>query len=181
VSETPLEHKSEAAGALGAPVAERERNLLPLMIAAGVVLLVVAVALIVGGRRKPAEATAISAAPDSYAASLPLSDLAMSESANLAGGKVTYIDGHIANHGDRTVTGITVQVLFRNYAREVAQNETMAMSFIRMRDPYIDTEPVSAAPLKPGAGQDFRLIFDNVSPDWAGAMPEIRVLRVESK
>ncbi len=29
----------------------------------------------------------------------------MSESANLAGGKVTYIDGHITNSGNKTVLG----------------------------------------------------------------------------
>ena len=79
---------------------------------------------------------------------------------NLAGGKVTYIDGHITNCGNKTVTGISVQVLFRNAANEVAQNETQAMKWIRTRDPYIDLEPVSAAPLKPGEGRDFRLIFD---------------------
>ena len=45
-------------------------------------------------------------------------------------------------------------------AREVAQNETQQLMLIRTRDPYIDVEPVSAAPLKPGDGQDFRLIFD---------------------
>jgi hypothetical protein len=105
----------------------------------------------------------------------------MSESANLAGGKVTYLDGHIANTGNRTVTGITVQVLFRTFAHEVAQNETQPLKFIRMRTPYIDVEPVSAAPLKPGDGQDFRLIFDAVSPDWDGAYPEIRVVKVEGK
>ena len=105
----------------------------------------------------------------------------MSESANLAGGKVTYLDGHIANQGSRTVTGITVQVLFRNVAREVAQNLTQKLMLIRTRDPYIDVEPVSAAPLKPGDGQDFRLIFDGVTPDWDGAYPEIRIIQVETK
>ena len=50
-----------------------------------------------------------------------------------------------------------------------------------MREPYIDVEPVSAAPLRPGAEADFRLIFDSVSPDWDGAYPEIRILHVESK
>jgi hypothetical protein len=105
----------------------------------------------------------------------------MSESGNLAGGKVTYLDGHIANTGGRTVTAITVQVLFRTYAHEVAQNETQPLKLIRMREPYIDVEPVSAAPLKPAAEQDFRLIFDAVSPDWDGAFPEIRILHVETK
>ena len=70
----------------------------------------------------------ISAPLDPYAASLSLTSLAMSESANLAGGKVTYLDGHIANQGARTVTGVTVQVLFRDFAHEVAQNETQPLN-----------------------------------------------------
>jgi hypothetical protein len=105
----------------------------------------------------------------------------MSESSNLAGGKVTYLDGHIANTGSRTVTGVTVQVLFRDGAHEVAQNETLPLKLIRMREPYVDLEPVSAAPLTPGREHDFRLIFDAVSPDWDGAYPEVRVIHVEAK
>uniref|UniRef100_E6QL61 DUF2393 domain-containing protein n=1 Tax=mine drainage metagenome TaxID=410659 RepID=E6QL61_9ZZZZ len=100
----------------------------------------------------------------------------MSESSNLAGGKVTYLDGEVANTGDRTVTGVTVRVEFRNASREVVQNETMALNLIRMREPYIDTEPVSAAPLKAGERRDFRLIFDQVSADWDEAYPEVQVL-----
>ena len=69
----------------------------------------------------------ISTPTDPYAANLPISNLVMSESSNLAGGKVTYLDGHIANKGERTVTGITVQILFRNIAHEVAQNETQQL------------------------------------------------------
>jgi hypothetical protein len=105
----------------------------------------------------------------------------MSESSNLAGGKVTYLDGHIANLGDRTVTEVIVQVLFRNAAHEVAQSERMSLMLVRMREPYIDTVMVSAAPLKPGAQQDFRLNFDAVSPEWDGQAPEIRVLHVQSR
>jgi hypothetical protein len=168
------------------PSGTRERNWLPLVVAAAVVLLVsVSVVLLLEhgkAHRKGAVAvTPISAALDAYAANLPMTNIAMSESSNLVGGKVTYLDGHIANKGDRTVTGITVQVLFRDFAHEVTQNETQSMKFIRMREPYIDVEPVSAAPLKPGGGQDFRLIFDTVSPDWDGAYPEVRVIHVDTK
>jgi hypothetical protein len=160
----------------------RERNWLPLAVAAAVVVVVAAVAVIaLEHGRSRATVTPISAAPDPYAASLPITRLAMSESANLAGGKVTYLDGHIANQGSRTVAGITVQVLFRDPAHEVAQNETHPLMLIRVREPYIDLEPVSAAPLKPGGEQDFRLIFDAVSPDWDGAYPEMRVIHVETK
>ncbi len=150
--------------------------------AALIVLLAVGGLVFFFGRgRSASPVMPVSTAADPYASSLPISGLAMSESSNLAGGKVTYLDGHISNQGNRTVTGITVQVLFRDVAREVTQNETQQLKLIRMRDPYIDVEPVSAAPLKPGAGQDFRLIFDAVSPDWDGAYPEIRIIHVDGK
>jgi hypothetical protein len=163
---------------------KEERNWLPLVIAIAVVLVVAAGAILSlehGNSRKTGGVTPINAPLDAYAGSLSLSRLAMSESSNLAGGKVTYLDGHIANQGGRTVTAVTVQVLFRSYAHEVAQNENQPLKLIRVREPYVDVEPLSAAPLKPGGEGDFRLIFDAVSPDWDGAYPEIRILRVETK
>ena len=164
------------------PVEAQERNWLPMAVAAVIVLAVLVGLIVFLGRGKSGpQVVPATTSVDSYSSSLPITGLAMSESTNLAGGKVTYLDGHIANQGNRTVTGITVQVLFRNVAHEVAQNMTQQLMFIRMRDPYIDTEPVSAAPLKPGDGQDFRLIFDGVSPNWDGAYPEIRIIQVVSK
>jgi hypothetical protein len=165
---------------------KEERNWLPLAVAAAVVLSIAAAAVLIlqhqSIRGKASTAVSpISAPLDPYASSLDLTGLAMSESSNLAGGKVTYLDGHIANHGVRTVTAVTVQVLFRDFAHEVAQNETQPLKLIRIRDPYIDVEPVSASPLKPGDQKDFRLIFDSVKPDWDGAYPEIRILKVETK
>jgi Protein of unknown function (DUF2393) len=163
-----------------APV--RERNWLPMAIAAAVILVLAVAAILVLERgRQTATVAPVSAAADPYAPNLPVSDLKMSESANLAGGKVTYLDGHIANKGDRTVTSIAVQVLFRNSAQEVAQNETQQLKFIRTRDPYIDIQPVSAAPLKPGDERDFRLIFDAVTPDWDGVYPQLRILHVQGR
>ena len=164
------------------PGGSQERNWLPLAVAAAVVLIVAAVLVLVLEHGKPStKVLPVTTALDAYAANLPITGLAMSESTNLAGGKVTYLDGHIANKGSRTVTGITVQVLFRTFAHEVAQNETQPMKLIRTRDPYVDLEPVYAAPLAPGSEADFRLIFDTVSPDWDGAYPEVRVLHVETK
>jgi len=149
-------------------------------IAAGAVILVVAVLVFVMERgKKSPEIAPVMAQADPYAAYLPITGIAMSESGNLAGGKVTYLDGRIANKGNRTVTGISVQVLYRNVAQEVAQNETQAMKLIRMREPYIDVEPISAAPLKPGDEREFRLIFDSVTPDWDGAYPQLRILHVQ--
>ena len=155
---------------------------MPLAIAAAVVVVVVAVVVLVFQRgTSSVRVTPISAPLDAYAANLPLTGLQMSESTSLSGGKVTYLDGRIRNTGARTVTGVTVQVLFRDYAREVTQNETQPLKLIRTRDPYIDVEPVSAAPLKPDDGRDFRLIFDRVSPDWDGAYPELRIVGVTAR
>lgn len=151
-------------------------------IAAAVVLVAVVVVVVVLERHKNTATVApVAATADSYAGNLPITGVQMSESANLAGGKVTYLDGHVANKGDKTVTGVSVQVLFRNAAQEVAQNETQPMKLVRTRDPYVDLQPVSAAPLKPGDERDFRLIFDAVTPDWDGAYPQLRILHVQTQ
>ena len=167
------------------PFAEKEkRNWLPLGLAAGVVIVGIVVAVVSqehGSTRGKITVTPISAPLDPYAQSLSATRLAMSEAGNLAGSKVTYLDGHIANQGARTVTAVTVQVLFRDAAHEVAQNETLPLRLIRVREPYVDLEPVSAAPLAPGDEREFRLIFDRVKSDWDGAYPEIRILHVGTK
>jgi len=148
--------------------------------AAGLAVLVVIVVLVLAGRHKSATPTTIQPlAP--YAANLPISQLAMSESTSLSGGKSTFVDGHIKDTGNQTVTGITVQVLFRNNEAMPPQIETMPLSLIRTREPYIDTQPVSAAPLKPGDERDFRLIFESLPANWNMQMPEIHIIRVDTK
>lgn len=164
------------------PAETRERNWLPIIIAAGAVVLIVVFFVLATQRGQKAPTVASIHAPtDPYSAHLPISNVAMSEASNLAGGKVTYVDGHIVNTGDKTVTGVAVQVLFRNAAHEVAQNETQQLKLIRTRQPYIDVEAVSANPIKPGESRDFRLIFDTVTQDWDGAYPELRILKVDTE
>jgi Tfp pilus assembly major pilin PilA len=160
----------------------RERNWLPLAIAAAVVVVVATIAVVAveHGRSKPTMAP-INATISPYAANLPITNLSLSESSNLAGGKVTYVDGHITNKGSQTVTGISVQVLFRDATHEVAQNETQPLKLIRTREPYVDLQSVADAPLKPGDERDFRLIFDPVTQDWDGAYPELRILSVQTR
>ncbi len=144
------------------------------------VLAIVGILLYVGHRRSPAAPN--TAQPlAGYAVSLPLSQLAMSESTSLSGGKSTFIDGHVQNTGNQTVTGITVQVFFRNDEAMPPQIETLPLSLIRTRQPYIDTQPVSASPLKPGDGQDFRLIFESIPANWNLQMPEVHVVKVVTK
>jgi hypothetical protein len=158
------------------------KSWLPWAAAGMVVLLVLGLVIAFGGRRTaPAVAAGPGLAPpDPYASKLDIGGVQMSEASNFAGGKVTYVDGKILNNGSQTLSGVTVQVAFRNDLKEIAQKETMPLSLIRTREPYVDTQPVSASPLKPGERREFRLIFDSVAPDWNGQYPEIRVVHVDA-
>ena len=147
---------------------------------AGLAVLVVIVVLVLAGRHKVAGPPSIQPLAG-YAASLPLSQLAMSESTSLSGGKSTFIDGHIQNTGGQTVSGITVQVIFRNEEEMPPHIETLPLSLVRTREPYVDTQPVSAAPLKPGDGRDFRLIFESIPSNWNMQMPKISIVGVQAK
>jgi hypothetical protein len=148
---------------------------------AGLAMLAVFAGFAFMGRRKPAAARNTILPLAAYASNLQLSQLAMSEATSLSGGKSTFVDGHIRNTGSQTVTGVTVQVLFRNDEQMPPQMETVPLSLIRTREPYIDTQPVSVAPLKPGDDREFRLIFESIPTNWNMQMPEVHVVEVESK
>ncbi len=154
------------------PGASPERSWLPWIVAAVVILLIVVLAFVFGGRRA---ANRVASGVDPYAAQLAISSVQLSQATNFAGDQLTYVDGTIMNHGDRTVTGITVRVLFANDDGEQPQTEQVPLNLIRTRQPYVDTEPVSGAPLKPGTSADFRLIFDDVSSLWNQQIPVVKI------
>jgi hypothetical protein len=156
---------------------------MPWIVAAAVVVVGLGILVLVGGHgsQNSQSGGAGMAPPDPYAASLPISGLQMSEATSFSGAKVTYIDGQIANHGNRTLTAITVQVGFHSDLGQYALRVALPLSLIRTRQPYVDTEQVSAAPVEPGQIRDFRLIFDTVPPDWNVQYPEIRILSVRSR
>jgi hypothetical protein len=74
------------------------------------------------------------------------------------------------------VTAVTVQVVFRNDVDLAPQIDTVPLTLIRVKDPYIDIEPVSAAPLRPGDDREFRLTFETVPENWNQQMPEVRII-----
>lgn len=174
--------RPESPGQLFAAPAQ-EPNSFPrgaILIAFGaVVLILVAIFLMSRGPKAVAPGTVLPL--DAAAATLPISDVVMSESTSLSGGKSTYIDGHIRNTGAKTVTGVNVQVLFRNDVAMPPQVETLPLSLIRTREPYVDTQPVAAAPIAPGQDREFRLIFENINANWNVQIPEIHVTGVTTK
>lgn len=153
---------------------------------AGVVIALIVIAFLVMGRgpavsNQPNSGGSALAPAAGYAKNLAITNIRMSESTSLSGAKQTYIDGDIKNNGAETLTGITTQVAFMDFTGQIGQKNTMQMEWIRTHEPYIDVEPVSAAPIAPGQTREFRLIFDHVTDQWNQQYPEIRVIAVASK
>ena len=168
---------------LSSQQAQEKTVWLPWLVAALVVMVGIGTWIALGGHGKPDNQVpgAGMLAPDPYAGNLRLSGLVMSEATSFSGAKVTYVDGQIVNSGSRTLTGITVQVGFHDATGQYAERLALPLSLIRTREPYIDTEAVSADPIAPGQERAFRLIFDSVPAEWNQQYPEIRVIAVRAR
>jgi hypothetical protein len=116
-----------------------------------------------------------------YAAKLQISDIKMSQAQNFVGASVTYVDGSIANLGDRMVTHAVVRVTFRDSYGQVAQIEDVPIKILQTSGPYPDTVDLAAAPLATGQTKPFRLIFEHVSGQWNQAAPELKITDVTLK
>jgi hypothetical protein len=116
-----------------------------------------------------------------YAAKLHISDIKMSQAQNFVGASVTYIDGNIANVGDKTVTHAVVRVTFKDSYGQIAQIEDVPIKLLQTSGPYPDTVDLAAAPLAAGRTKPFRLIFEHVSEQWNQAAPELKITDVTLK
>jgi hypothetical protein len=150
------------------------------VVIAAVAVTVLVVVLVLMGHKPTAPPTTLQPVA-AYADNLEVSNIEMSQSSSIVGGKLTYIDGQIANKGTATVTGVTVQVIFANDVAMPAQIETVPLTLIRTRVPYVDIEPVSAAPIPPGGEADFRLILESVPDNWNTQTPGMRAIQVSLK
>jgi hypothetical protein len=162
------------------PEPETGRNWLPWASASAVVIVVLGLLFFFGGHGAATAPAADSdaAQSSSYAQYLELGQPNMSQAKNFVDNQVTYIDGVITNHGTQTVTGVTVTATFSSDGADQPQVETLPMLLIRTHEPYVDTEPISAEPLKPGQSHEFRLIFDDISPMWNQQVPHVEVTSV---
>jgi len=116
-----------------------------------------------------------------YAASLKLSDFKMSAEENFVGATVSYIEGKITNSGDKTVTHVVVEVVFRDDMGQLAQRDEVPLRLLRQTGPYTEAVDLSVMPLGPGQAQPFRLTFDSISAQWNRQYPELRVTDVTVK
>lgn len=118
---------------------------------------------------------------DPYAAKLEISDVKMAQASNMLGGTMTYLEAKIANKGDKTVTGASIEVTFKNSLNQIVQRESQSLMIITQREPAMDIVAANNAPLKPGDTKDLQLTFEHISADWNRQYPELRVTTVVTK
>jgi Protein of unknown function (DUF2393) len=153
-----------------------ESRLRPMLIAAGAVIAVLAIVLLVfRAEKKPPQA------PPAYAAHMQFSDLKASGAQNFVGATVSYLDGTVTNTGDKTVTHAVLQIVFQDDLGQMAQREETPLRVLRSTGPYDEAVDLSVSPLPPGQSKPFRLTFESISAQWNHAYPEMRVVQVVTK
>ncbi len=159
------------------PVAEeRDSRWRTIAIAVAVVIaFAVIVALLL--RSQPKNASG----PPPYATNLKLSELKMSAAENFVGATVSYVDGTVANSGDKTVTHVMVEVKFKDDMGQIAQREEIPLQVLKTTGPYPEAVDFSVSPLGPGQSKTFRLTFESISAQWNRQYPDIQVTDVAVK
>ncbi len=159
-------------------VEEEGRRWLPLAIGAAVIGIIIAAILIFARPEKQAAGPAL----DPYAENLRVSELKLSAATNFVGASVSYLDGKITNVGNKTVSGVSVEAIFRNSMGQVVQKESLPLMLYHTGlAGFPDVAPLSAAPLTPNQTRDFRLTFEHISADWDQGYPELRFVRIATQ
>ncbi|HLV87007.1 MAG TPA: DUF2393 family protein [Candidatus Sulfotelmatobacter sp.] len=158
-------------------VEERDSSRVIIMVAVvGVIALMLGLAFLLREPPKPLKAI------PTYAANIHFSDFKMSAAENFVGSTVSYIDGTVTNSGDKTVTHVVVDVVFKDEVGQLAQDEpNVPLRVLRTSGPYPEAVDLSVSPLAPGQSQPFRLTFDHISAQWNRQYPEMRVTDVAVK
>ena len=159
------------------PVAEERDSSKRTIAIAVAVVIVVAIIFAFLLRSQPKAASG----PPPYAASLKLSDFKMSAAENFVGATVSYVDGTITNSGNKTVTHVIVEVLFKDDLGQLAQREDIPMQVLKTTGPYPEAVDFSVSALAPGQSTTFRLTFESISAQWNRQYPDIQVTDVTVK
>ncbi len=102
-----------------------------------------------------------------YLPNLDLKEVEMAASDTFLEQTLVEITGRIQNLGDRTVSLVEINCVFREInGIEIA------------REPRVVVGP-RTGPLEPQEEQPFRLAFDNLPADWNQAVPSLFVARIE--
>ena len=163
------------------PQPTREESGLPWVAIVGAVLLVVAAvgAIWLFTHKPPASTGEVAESP--YAKNLEFTGLKLATAQNFVGASVYYVEGRVANRGDQALTRILVQVTFRDTLGQVVQRERVPVMVLEERPGYHDPVDLSLLPLARGQAREFRFTFEHISGEWNQALPELKVLSVQTK
>lgn len=160
------------------PQVEERRSLKPLAIGAAVIVIGL-VAVFILSRTQPKQTGP--APEDPYSANLKVMDVRASEAKNFAGVSVYYMEGQIANMGSKSITGATVEAVFRNALGQIVDRQTQSLTIIEQRPGYNDSVSLSQHPLTPNMQDEFRLTFEHISADWNQGVPELRFTHIDTQ
>jgi hypothetical protein len=157
---------------------ESSSSLRPVAIAAGLVVLVLV--LVYAFSRHGNPPASLTATP-TYAANLEVSGLHLSTAENFVGSQVTYLEGKVANHGDKVVIGADVETIFRNTLGEIVDQQTQPLRVESTPLGNPDWVALGASPLASEHIAGFRLTFEHISADWNQGYPEVRFVSIQTK
>jgi hypothetical protein len=150
----------------------------PVLIALGAIAVVLA--LVYALSRSSGHNAGVRSVPE-YASNLQVQDLHLSTAENFVGGRVTYVEGKLANTGNKSVTGAQVETVFRNTLGEVVDRQEQPVRVEASPLGHPDWVSLGAVPLGPGQMANFRLAFEHISADWNQGYPELNFTLVETK
>jgi Protein of unknown function (DUF2393) len=143
------------------------------------VVLAAIIAMFIMATRGPSRHPRSAAPP--YAQQLTLTGPRLSQAQNFVGATVTYIDGSVANAGDKTVTAASVEASFHNSLGQIVQQEEQPLRILRRSGAYPEPLDLMTAPLAPHQTREFRLTFEHISSDWNQQLPELRITDVTTQ
>jgi len=158
---------------LGGTSAPQERGPSPFFKIAAVsavilAALVAALVIVLESRaRRVVTATPPAAEERAYFQQIEFTGAKMSAAENLLGHTVVYLDAHVTNKGQKSITRLETQLEFVDVFNQVVLRETAT--------PVTD----QSKPLGPGETRVFRVTFDHMPADWNQGPPRITPTQVK--
>lgn len=101
-----------------------------------------------------------------YLKNLALSEVEMQANESYMKQEVVEINGKIANNGDRNLTLVEINCVFKDVYGQVVLRERVAIAGRQMGG------------LQPGEIKNFRLAFDSIPQSWNKLMPDLVIAQI---
>ncbi len=155
-----LEEKKKPKGSSSAPI-------VPILI--GIVAVAAVAGLLVYVQQAGQGSTEVVLTDEAraYLPNLDLSNVNMEANEDALGQTLLEITGEITNLGQRTLTVVEANCVFRNIDR---------VEIVRQRSAFVHSR---TGTLEPGETQSFRMAFDNVPLDWNQILPDLYIAQIQ--